>query len=45
MEIKKRRILIVDDDPDVTKTFGLVLEDNGLYEVDIQRLCDCLAEY
>ena len=31
---KKRRILIVDDDPDITKTFGLVLEDSGLYEVD-----------
>jgi CheY-like chemotaxis protein len=26
--------LIVDDDPDITKTFGLVLEDSGLYEVD-----------
>jgi CheY-like chemotaxis protein len=32
--VKKRRILIVDDDPDITKTFGLVLEDSGLYEVD-----------
>lgn len=31
---KKRRILIVDDDPDITKTFSLVLEDSGLYEVD-----------
>jgi CheY-like chemotaxis protein len=31
---KKGRILIVDDDPDITKTFGLVLEDSGLYEVD-----------
>jgi CheY-like chemotaxis protein len=31
---KKRRILIVDDDPDITKTFGLVLEDSGLYDVD-----------
>ena len=31
---KKKRILIVDDDPDITKTFGLVLEDSGLYEVD-----------
>lgn len=31
---KKRRILIVDDDPDITKTYGLVLEDSGLYEVD-----------
>jgi CheY-like chemotaxis protein len=34
METKKRRILIVDDDPDITKTYGLVLEDSGLYEVD-----------
>jgi CheY-like chemotaxis protein len=32
--VKKGRILIVDDDPDITKTFGLVLEDSGLYEVD-----------
>jgi two-component system, OmpR family, response regulator ChvI len=31
---RKRRVLIVDDDPDITKTFGLVLEDSGLYEVD-----------
>jgi CheY-like chemotaxis protein len=31
---EKKRILIVDDDPDVTKTFGLVLEDSGQYEVD-----------
>jgi CheY-like chemotaxis protein len=31
---KKRKILIVDDDPDITKTFSLVLEDSGLYEVD-----------
>jgi CheY-like chemotaxis protein len=34
IEVKKRRILIVDDDPVITKTFGLVLEDSGLYEVD-----------
>jgi CheY-like chemotaxis protein len=33
METKKR-ILIVDDDPDIAKTFGLVIEDSGLYEVD-----------
>ena len=32
--VRKVRILIVDDDPDITKTFGLVLEDSGLYEVD-----------
>jgi CheY-like chemotaxis protein len=31
---KKKRILIVDDDPDIIKTFGLVLEDSRLYEVD-----------
>jgi CheY-like chemotaxis protein len=28
------KILIVDDDPEITKTFSLVLEDSGLYEVD-----------
>ena len=27
-------MLIVDDDPDITKTFSLALEDSGLYEVD-----------
>jgi CheY-like chemotaxis protein len=31
---KKSIILIVDDDPDITKTFCLVLEDSGLYQVD-----------
>jgi CheY-like chemotaxis protein len=31
---EKKRILIVDDDPDITKTFGLVLEDSGVYDVD-----------
>lgn len=31
---KKGRIIIIDDDPDITKTFGLVLEDSGLYEVE-----------
>lgn len=31
---KKGRIILVDDDPDITKTFGLVLEDSGLYEVE-----------
>lgn len=25
---------MVDDDPDITETFGLALEDSGLYEVD-----------
>jgi CheY-like chemotaxis protein len=34
VRIDKKRILIVDDDPDITKTFGLVLEDSGLYNVD-----------
>jgi two-component system, OmpR family, response regulator ChvI len=33
-ERRKNKILIVDDDPDITKTFSLVLEDSGLYEVD-----------
>ena len=31
---KKNKILIVDDGPEITKTFSLVLEDSGLYEVD-----------
>jgi DNA-binding NtrC family response regulator len=31
---RKRRIIIIDDDPDITKTFSLVLEDSGLYEVE-----------
>jgi two-component system, OmpR family, response regulator ChvI len=30
----KHKILIVDDDPEITKTFSLVLEDSGLYKVD-----------
>ena len=30
---KKNRILIVDDDPEVTESFGLVLEDSGLFQV------------
>jgi DNA-binding response OmpR family regulator len=29
---KKRRILIVDDDPSITTSFGLALEDSGLFE-------------
>src|SRR5918992_5110286 len=32
--VKKGRIILIDDDPDITKTFGLVLEDSGLYEVE-----------
>jgi CheY-like chemotaxis protein len=30
---KKKKILIVDDGPEIIKTFSLVLEDSGLYEV------------
>ena len=30
---KKARILVVDDDPEVTESFGLALEDSGLYQV------------
>jgi two-component system, OmpR family, response regulator ChvI len=33
-EGKKRRILIVDDDPDITNSFSLCLEDTGLFEVE-----------
>jgi two-component system, OmpR family, response regulator ChvI len=29
---RKRRVLIVDNDPDITKSFGLALEDSGLFE-------------
>jgi DNA-binding response OmpR family regulator len=29
---KKGRVLIVDNDPDITKSFGLALEDSGLFE-------------
>jgi CheY-like chemotaxis protein len=29
---KKGRILIVDTDPDITNSFGLALEDSGLFE-------------
>jgi DNA-binding response OmpR family regulator len=33
---KKGRILIVDDDPDITESFSLALEDSGLFEkVDV----------
>ena len=27
-----QRVLIVDNDPDITKCFGLALEDSGLFE-------------
>jgi CheY-like chemotaxis protein len=30
----KKKILLVDDEPDITETFSLALEDSGLYEVD-----------
>ena len=30
----KKRILLVDDEPEITETFSLALEDSGLYEVD-----------
>jgi CheY-like chemotaxis protein len=29
----RKRVLIVDDDPDITKTFSLTLEDSGEYDV------------
>lgn len=29
---KKGRVLIVDNDPDITRSFGLALEDSGLFE-------------
>ena len=29
---KKGRVLIVDNDPDITKSFGLALEDSRLFE-------------
>jgi DNA-binding response OmpR family regulator len=29
---RKKRLLIVDNDPDITKSFGLALEDSGLFE-------------
>jgi CheY-like chemotaxis protein len=32
-QVKKARILVVDDDPEVTESLGLVLEDSGLYHV------------
>ena len=29
----RAKILVVDDDPEITESFGLVLEDSGLYQV------------
>lgn len=34
IEVKKTKLLIVDDDWDITNSFGLCLEDTGLFEVD-----------
>ena len=34
IDAKKARILIVDDDTDITNSFSLCLEDTGLFEVD-----------
>jgi hypothetical protein len=41
IEVKKGRILIVDDEPDITDSFGLSLEDTGLFEVETHN--DSLA--
>jgi CheY-like chemotaxis protein len=30
----KKKILLVDDDPDITTSFSLSLEDTGLFEVE-----------
>jgi DNA-binding response OmpR family regulator len=33
-ETRKNKILVVDDDPDITTTFHFALEDTGLFEVE-----------
>ena len=33
-EVRKGRILIVDNDPDITNSYSLCLEDTGLFEVE-----------
>ena len=33
-ETRKDKILVVDDDPDITTTFHFALEDTGLFEVE-----------
>lgn len=33
-ETRKNKILVVDDDPDITTSFHLALEDTGLFEVE-----------
>ena len=34
-EIRNKRILIVDDEPDITFTLRIILEENGFKEVDV----------
>ena len=34
MDVKKGRLLIVDDEPDITNYFSLALEGSVLFEVD-----------
>src|SRR5215471_17513025 len=34
-EIRNRRILIVDDEPDITFTLRIILEENGFKEIDV----------
>jgi len=34
-EIRNRRILVVDDEPDITFTLRIILEENGFKEVDV----------
>lgn len=34
MGVKKGRLLIVDNEPDITNSFSLALKDSGLFEVD-----------
>lgn len=34
IDVKKAKILIVDDDRDITNSFSLCLEDSGLFEVN-----------
>ncbi len=33
-EMRKNKILVVDDDPDITTSFHLALEDTDLFEVE-----------
>src|ERR687896_1149199 len=34
IKTRKNKILLVDDDPDITDTFSIGLEDTGLFEVE-----------